>query len=557
MLRRLHIRDFVLVVELELEFGAGFTVLTGETGAGKSILIDALKLALGERGDATVLHPGSSRAEISAEFESTPELTLWMLEQGFDPQDGVLLRRVIDAQGRSRGYINGSPATLTQLRAAGAMLVDIHGQHAWQSLARSGASRELLDAHAQAAEAAGACATNWRHWKDLSERLESARTDAGRLQDDREQLAAQLSELARLAPLLQEWELLNAEHHRLAHAAELIEHLQGAEQLLDDDETGASRQLVRAHQELHAAGQIDASLAGVIEQLESAQSWVQDLTHELAARLRQTELDPHRLEEVDARLSTWLALARRHRVPPGELPSLWQGLQAKLGELERGADLPALERQVEAAAKALRHAAAQLSALRAAVAPKLSQSVQQQMQSLGMKGGRFEIALLPLEAIQADGAEEVELLVAGHPGAVLRPMARVASGGELSRIALAVAATTSAQQPVGTLIFDEVDAGVGGAVAHTVGRLLATLGKNRQVLAVTHLAQVAACAGEHLQVSKQSAGEATQSLVQRLDAPQRIGEIARMLGGDAASAVAQAHARELLQSAANPSPLQT
>ncbi len=557
MLRRLHIRDFVLVVELELEFGAGFTVLTGETGAGKSILIDALKLALGERGDATVLHPGSSRAEISAEFESTPELTLWMLEQGFDPQDGVLLRRVIDAQGRSRGYINGSPATLTQLRAAGAMLVDIHGQHAWQSLARSGASRELLDAHAQAAEAAGACATNWRHWKDLSERLESARTDAGRLQDDREQLAAQLSELARLAPLLQEWELLNAEHHRLAHAAELIEHLQGAEQLLDDDETGASRQLVRAHQELHAAGQIDASLAGVIEQLESAQSWVQDLTHELAARLRQTELDPHRQEEVDARLSTWLALARRHRVPPGELPSLWQGLQAKLGELERGADLPALERQVEAAAKALRHAAAQLSALRAAVAPKLSQSVQQQMQSLGMKGGRFEIALLPLEAIQADGAEEVELLVAGHPGAVLRPMARVASGGELSRIALAVAATTSAQQPVGTLIFDEVDAGVGGAVAHTVGRLLATLGKNRQVLAVTHLAQVAACAGEHLQVSKQSAGEATQSLVQRLDAPQRIGEIARMLGGDAASAVAQAHARELLQSAANPSPLQT
>ncbi len=557
MLRRLHIRDFVLVVELELEFGAGFTVLTGETGAGKSILIDALKLALGERGDATVLHPGSSRAEISAEFESTPELTLWMLEQGFDPQDGVLLRRVIDAQGRSRGYINGSPATLTQLRAAGVMLVDIHGQHAWQSLARSGASRELLDAHAQAAEAAGACATNWRHWKDLSERLESARTDAGRLQDDREQLAAQLSELARLAPLLQEWELLNAEHHRLAHAAELIEHLQGAEQLLDDDETGASRQLVRAHQELHAAGQIDASLAGVIEQLESAQSWVQDLTHELAARLRQTELDPHRQEEVDARLSTWLALARRHRVPPGELPSLWQGLQAKLGELERGADLPALERQVEAAAKALRHAAAQLSALRAAVAPKLSQSVQQQMQSLGMKGGRFEIALLPLEAIQADGAEEVELLVAGHPGAVLRPMARVASGGELSRIALAVAATTSAQQPVGTLIFDEVDAGVGGAVAHTVGRLLATLGENRQVLAVTHLAQVAACAGEHLQVSKQSAGEATQSLVQRLDAPQRIGEIARMLGGDAASAVAQAHARELLQSAANPSPLQT
>ncbi|SCC92193.1 recombination and repair protein [Thiomonas sp. X19] len=557
MLRRLHIRDFVLVAELELELGAGFTVLTGETGAGKSILIDALKLALGERGDATVLHPGSSRAEISAEFDATPELTDWMHEQGFEPQDGVLLRRVIDAQGRSRGYINGSPATLTQLRAAGAMLVDIHGQHAWQSLARSGAARELLDAHAQAAEAAQACATAWRQWKNLSERLDAARSDAGRLQDEREQLAAQLAELARLAPQPQEWEPLNAEHHRLAHAAELIEHLQAAEQLLDDDETGTSRQLARAHQELHAAGQIDANLAGLIEQLESAQSLVQDLAHELAAKLRQTELDPRRLEEVDARLSAWLGLARRHRVPPEELPSLWQSLQAKLAELEQGIDLPALERQVEAADKTLRQAAAQLSALRAAVAPKLAQGVQQQMQSLGMKGGRFEIALQPLETIQAQGAEDVELLVAGHPGAVLRPMARVASGGELSRIALAVAATTSAQQPVGTLIFDEVDAGIGGAVAHTVGRLLATLGESRQVLAVTHLAQVAACAGGHLQVSKQSAGEATQSRMQRLDMPQRVGEIARMLGGDAASAVAQAHARELLQSASNPSQLQT
>ncbi len=557
MLRRLYIRDFVLVAELELELGAGFTVLTGETGAGKSILIDALKLALGERGDASVLHPGSSRAEISAEFDAIPELAGWMHEQGFEPQDGVLLRRVIDAQGRSRGYINGSPATLTQLRAAGAMLVDIHGQHAWQSLARSGAARELLDAYALASAPAQDCATAWRQWKDLSERLEAARADAGRVQDRREQLAMQLAELARLAPRVQEWEPLNAEHHRLAHAAELIEHLQAAEQLLDDDETGASRQLARVHQELHAAGQVDADLAGLIEQLESAQSLVHDLTHELAAKLRQTELDPRRLEEVDARLSSWLGLARRHRVPPGELHALWQGLQAKLVELEQGTDLPALERQVEAADKTLRRAAAQLSALRAAVAPKLARGVQQQMQSLGMKGGRFEVALHPLEVIRAHGAEDVELLVAGHPGAALRPLERVASGGELSRIALAVAAITSAQQPVGTLIFDEVDAGIGGAVAHTVGRLLAALGENRQVLAVTHLAQVAACAGAHLQVSKQSVGEATRSHMQSLDAPQRVGEIARMLGGDAASAVAQAHARELLQDAPNPTRLPT
>ncbi len=552
MLRRLHIRNFVLVAELELELGAGFTALTGETGAGKSILIDALKLALGERGDASVLHPGSSRAEIGAEFDVTSELADWISDQGFEAQDSVLLRRVIDAQGRSRGYINGSPATLTQLRAAGGLLVDLHGQHAWQSLARSSAARDLLDAHAQAAQARQACAAAWRQWKVLSDRLDAARHDAGRLLHEREQVEAELAELVRLAPLPQEWEPLNAEHHRLAHAAELIEHLQTASQLLDDDETGALRQLARSQQALHAGAQIDPHWAGLIEQLQSSQSLVQDLTHELAARLRQTDLDPVRLAEVDARLSAWLGLSRRHRVQAAELHALWQSLELKLAELEQGADVPALERQVQMADKALRQAAGQLSALRTAAAPQLAQGVQAQMQSLGMKGGRFEVALQPLDAIQAYGAEDVELQVAGHPGATLNPIARVASGGELSRIALALAAITAAQQPVGTLIFDEVDAGIGGAVAHTVGCLLAGLGTTRQVLAVTHLAQVAACAGGHLQVSKQSVNEATQSQVHRLDAPDRVLEIARMLGGDATSAVAQAHARELLQSASNP-----
>ncbi len=549
MLRRLHIRDFVLVSEMELELGAGFTVLTGETGAGKSILIDALKLALGERGDADVLRPGSSRAEISAEFDVPGDLAGWLDEQGFEAQDAALLRRVIDAQGRSRGFINGSPATLAQLRAAGSMLVDIHGQHAWQSLGRSGAARDLLDAYAHAGEARQACAAAWRHWKDLNDRLDAARGDAGRLIEEREQLAAQLAELARLAPQPQEWEPLNAEHHRLTHAAELIEQLQAASNLLDDDEAGAARQLARARQALQAANQIDPALGSVCEQVESVLTIMQDLTHELGARLRQTDLDPERLSEVDARLSAWMGLARRHRVQPAELHALWHGLQARFDALEQGVDVPALERQVMAADKTLRQAAARLSALRVAAAPRLAEGVQVLMQELGMKGGRFDVSLSPLLAVQAQGAEDVELLVAGHPGAALRPLSRVASGGELSRIALALAATTSAQQPVGTLIFDEVDAGIGGAVAHTVGRLLAGLGQGRQVLAVTHLAQVAACSSRHLQVSKQSAGGGTQSHIVALYAGARVMEIARMLGGDTESAVARAHARELLESA--------
>ena len=548
MLRRLHIRDFVLVNALDLELGAGFTVLTGETGAGKSILIDALKLALGERGDASVLRPGSVRAEISAEFDVPLILADWVEEQGFEAQDTILLRRVIDAQGRSRGFINGSPATLTQLRAAGAMLVDIHGQHAWQSLARSDAARDLLDGYAQAKDTRQACANAWHHWKLLNERLDAARVNADRLVEEREQLGAQIAELDRLAPLDQEWEPLNAEHHRLAHAAELIEHLQAADQLLDDEEAGANRRLARAYQLLQAAGQIDPQLVALADQLDSAQSITRDLTHELGAKLRQADVDPDRMAKVDARLSAWMGVARRHRVSPAEIPALWQELRSRRDELELGTDLPALEKQAQTAYEALGKAAERLSARRAKAAPELAKGVQDLMQQLGMKGGRFDVALQPLSEIQVSGAEGVELLVAGHAGAELRALARVASGGELSRIALAVAATTAAQQPVGTLIFDEVDAGIGGSVAHTVGRLLARLGQSGQVLAVTHLAQVAACAASHLQVSKSSTGTGTQSHIEQLGPAQRVAEIARMLGGDAESTVAQAHARELLDS---------
>ncbi len=550
MLRRLHIREFVLVDELELEFGPGFTALTGETGAGKSILIDALKLALGERGDASVLLAGASRAEISAEFDTPPELLEWLDGQGFDPGDSVLLRRVIDAQGRSRGFLNGSPATLAQLRQAGSLLVDIHGQHAWQSLARSDAAAELLDAYAGAGAERQACAQAWRAWRDADARLRAARDDAGQLQREREALEIELAELDRLAPRDDEWEPLNAEHRRLAHAAELIEQLQAAGAWLDDDETGALRMLARAQQVLQSAAGIDAALQPLVEQLDQLRTLGAELGHEVAARLRQADVDPQRLAEVDARLSAWMAQARRHRIAPDALPAHWQDARARLQQLQQGADLDALAAAERAAQAALRDAAQRLSRRRAEAARRLAAGVRGLLQELGMKGGDFAVDLRALPHIQATGAEAVELLVAGHAGAELRPLGRVASGGELSRIALALAATTAAQQTVGTLMFDEVDAGIGGAVAHTVGRLLGALGTDRQVLAVTHLAQVAAAASQHLQVDKTSRDGQTLSRVTCLDDAARVREIARMLGGDAASEVALAHAREMLGAAA-------
>lgn len=551
MLRRLHIRQFVLVDELELEFGPGFTVLTGETGAGKSILIDALKLALGERGDASLLLPGAARAEISAEFDTPAGLAPWLEQQGFEAGDTVLLRRVIDAQGRSRGFLNGSPATLAQLRQAGDALVDIHGQHAWQSLARSDAARDLLDAYAGAAAEREACAQAWRVWRDADEHLRAARGDAGQLQREREALQVEVAELGRLAPQADEWEPLNAEHRRLAHAAELIEQLQAADAWLDDDETGAVRMLARAQQALQAAAGIDPALQALVDQLEQVRALGAELGHEVAARLRQADVDPQRLAEVDARLSAWMGQARRHRVAPDELPAHWQALRERLARLEHGADLDALAAAERAAHARLGEAARLLGKRRAEASVRLAAGVRALMPELGMKGGDFAVELRPLPAIQSGGAEAVELLVAGHAGAQLRPLARVASGGELSRIALAVAATTAAQQPVGTLMFDEVDAGIGGAVAHTVGRLLGALGADRQVLAVTHLAQVAASASQHLQVDKSPRDGRTFSSVSPLDPPARVREIARMLGGDADSEVALAHAREMLAGAAS------
>jgi DNA repair protein RecN (Recombination protein N) len=557
MLQRLALRDFVIVPALDLEFDAGFTVLTGETGAGKSILIDALQLALGGRGEALVVREGAPRAEISAEFDAVPPaLVPWLAEAGFDAggDDGgtLLLRRVIDAQGKSRAWINGSAATVAQLREAGEHLLDIHGQHAWQSLMRPAAVRALLDAQAGLDTAPLAAA--WARRKAAEAALADARARQASLGEERDRLAWQIGELDKLAPGADEWATLNAEHQRAAHAQALQDAARSALDALADGEPHNAGALVqRAIDALAAGTRHDTQLDAPLEVLRGAQAQIDDAAHTLNAYLGRIEVDGRRLEALDARLGAWVALARRQRRAPEELPALLERWREELRTLDAASDLGALERALADASAAYDAEAARVSAARRAAAPRLGAAVSAAMQPLGMAGGRFEVALLPLDAPQAWGRESVELRVAAHAGATPRALAKVASGGELSRLALAVAVTTAAADRAGvpTLIFDEVDAGVGGSVAHAVGRLMKQLGRERQVFAVTHLAQVAACADQHCVVTKASEGGATTSRVRPVRGEARVAEVARMLGGERL-ATSLAHAQELLSLAAPP-----
>jgi len=555
MLRRLALRDFVIVSALEVDFTAGFSVLTGETGAGKSILVDALQLALGSRGDAGVVREGAARADITAEFDSPASLRGWLDEAGFAGADNadnadasLLLRRTIDAQGKSRAWVNGSAATVAQLREAADHLVDIHGQHAWQSLTRGPAVRALLDTFGQID--AAPLHASWQRWKAADEALGHARTKQGELGRERERLAWQIGEVAKLAPAAEEWDELNAEHQKLSNAQSLIDAARAALQAVDEADDNASSLTGRAADALAGVCEFDHALAEVLDVLQSAQAQLQDAAHSLSGYLNHTDLEPERLQVLDERMAAWVGLARRYRRPPAELPALLAQWKQELGALDAAADLDALQAEALAAHTAFTAAAQRVSAARRAAAPKLASAVTQAMQQLGMAGGRFDVALLPQDGPQSFGMESAEFLVAGHAGSTPRPLGKVASGGELSRIALAIAVTTSqlqgADRAVGTLIFDEVDAGVGGAVAETVGRLMKQLGRDRQVLAVTHLPQVAACADAHFVVSKSAVGGQVRSDVQAVNGEARVAEVARMLGGERLSGTSLAHAQEML-----------
>jgi DNA repair protein RecN (Recombination protein N) len=546
VLRALEVRDLVIIERASLELAGGFTVLTGETGAGKSLLVDAIELLVGGRADANMIRDGSERAEISAEFEIRSDLGAWLDERELSGDPGqLLLRRTLDRSGRSRCFINGHAATLAQLREAGELLVDIHGQHAHQSLLRGAAQRELLDAHAECQGLARETAQAFRDWKRLEEvALEAEKSHVAR-ESERAELEEKTKELKRLALREGEWDLVTAQHARLAHGSALLAGAQSSLEALVEAEGAALPQLSAVASRLRTLSEHDAGLKAVVELLESADAQAGEAVRELRHYASRVDLDPEALRETEARIEAMYAAARKHRVRPEELPQRLAELERRLAELELAVDPEALKREVAASRARYEAAAKRLSARRAAGAQALSKDVTAAMQQLAMAGGKFNIGLKPLEQSGASGAEDIEFEVASHPSLPLRPLAKVASGGELSRISLAIQLVAAKASPVSTLVFDEIDSGVGGAVAQTIGKALRKLGRDRQVLCVTHLPQVAASGDAQWSVTKSSSRGKVRVEATLLEREARILELARMLGG--AQATARRHAAELLE----------
>jgi DNA repair protein RecN (Recombination protein N) len=549
MLRRLTIRDFVLVDRLELEFEAGFGTLTGETGAGKSILVDALAFALGERADASLIRSGAERAEVSAEFDldGAPAAAEWLREHDLDADEGLLLRRVLDGNGRSRAYLNGSPATVQQLREVAESLVDIHGQHAHQSLLRGDAQRALLDTHAGLNPLLTQVTGAWRAWRELKTSLEAAAGGAEALLREREQLDWQVRELETLGFSADEWVTLNGEHKRLAHAASLVEGARFSLAILAEGDTACEAQVDSVAHRLDGLAEYDPALAEVAALLQSAQAELTEAISALRRYADRVELDPARLSEIERRIEAVLDCARKFRSTPEELPAMLARWQERLAALGEAADVAAIEARAAEARKLYEQLAQRLSGERLKAAKALGGEVSRVMQQLALGGGQFEIALPAVEGGNAFGLEQVEFRIAGLAGSESRSLAKVASGGELSRISLAIQVVTSQAASVPTLIFDEVDVGIGGGVAEVVGRLLRELGTERQVLCVTHLPQVAARANWQWQVAKGGENGQIRSRVAALDADGRVEEIARMLGGVEITAITRQHAKEMLE----------
>lgn len=554
MLQTLALRDFVIVDQLELDLTSGFTVLTGETGAGKSILLDALSLVLGERADSSQIREGSNRAEISALFRIDPgeiqRLNAWLDELGFPIEDegqSLLLKRTIEISGRSRAFINGGVATLAQLREAGDQLVDIHGQHAHQLLLKSGAQRDLLDRHANHMELAGEVSQSFKTLNDSRRQLEQAENAGQDIERERERLAWQLEELTELSPQAGEWSAIQGEHARLANGAKIISGCQEAIDVLSETDNSVESILSKASANISALAEHDAALSDISQALESAQIQIDEAVHSLNRYLQKLDLDPARLSEVEERMQALHGVARKYRTDADALPALLNDTAERLEALTASQNIGALREKVKAEETKYLKLAKQLSEKRNKAALDLGKQVTAAMQDLSMAGGRLEIALTPLSEGGAHGLEQIEFLVAGHAGSTPRSLAKVASGGELARISLAISVITSKASFTPTLIFDEVDAGIGGAVAETVGKLLRQLGESYQILCVTHLPQVAAQGNQHLKVSKSQAGKKTLSQVTSLGRSERVEEIARMLGGATITDTTRRHARELLE----------
>ncbi len=552
MLLALSLRDFVIVEKLNLNFQTGFTVLTGETGAGKSITLDALGLLLGDKADFSQVRTGAQEAQLSALFDigGLPALQAQLYEQGLLEEGGeeLSIRRIIDAKGKSRSFINNQAATLAQLKAIGSQLIDIHGQNAHHSLNQESAQRQLLDAFAGAQEQADSVKKLYQNWSDARKALHEAQNHAENIAIERERVEWQYNELNQLDLRHGEWESLNQSHHSLAHAAEL---LQAAEQVSEhiDGDNGMQRQLYQCQKLLGSLQNIEPRFAESLEMLAAVEAELGEIGANMRDVANRVEINPSELAEQERRMGELMGMARKYRVEPEELPAKLEELNRTLQSLHEAADIAALEAAVARTEAEYTAAAQKLSAMRREAAAKLAAETTGHMQHLSMKGATLHIELPPCPPAP-HGLEQVQYQVAANKGSPLRPLNKVASGGELARISLSIQVVTSRYTQVPTLIFDEVDTGIGGGVAETVGRALRALGKRHQVLAVTHLPQVAACGENHWQVHKHSEGEQTVSEIKVLNNSGRIEEIARMLGGEVITDTTRKHAEEMLALAA-------
>jgi DNA repair protein RecN (Recombination protein N) len=556
MLTRLQIRDFAIVDRIAVDFGPGMTVLTGETGAGKSILVDAVGLVLGERGGSQLVRSGAKRAEFSAEFEvsTLPQVRDWLEQQALDQDESCLLRRVINADGRSRAFINGNATTLQQLKELGEMLLDIHGQHFHQSLGHRRIQRELLDHFGELLELRGETETAFRDWEALQERLQQLRAADADRASRLDLLAFQLQELDALHAQAGEVEELRSERQRLKHSGALAEGISRALADLTEGDAGNAVGLVSAAaRAVEALLDFDEQLAPVLELLDGAAIQIGEASDALQRYGDGLDSNPAHRDWVEERLDAYQTVARKHRVAPEQLPELCERLRLELDELgnaeERG---KALEKQAAAAAAGYQRLADTLSAGRQQAARAFSAQVTEAMAGLGMPGGTFEVSVVrPADARpRAFGLDDIEFLISANPGQPLLPLSKVASGGELSRMSLAIQVVASDGSTIPTMIFDEVDSGVGGQVAEMVGRRLHQLGDQRQVFCVTHLPQVASLADQHIRISKVSDGKVTRTSVHELGHDERVQEIARMLGGVEITQKTVDHAAEMLAGAA-------
>ena len=552
MLSHLAVSNFAIVDRIEVDFRGGMTVLTGETGAGKSILIDALGFVLGERGSARVVRQGAKRAEFSAEFDvaGLPAVREWLAANELDQDDECLVRRVIGEDGRSRAFVNGQPVTMQQLKALGDFLVDIHGQHFHQSLTRRGVQRELLDHFGGLGADVEATRSAFGEWRALADELASASTREADRASRIDLLRFQIDELDELGPDADEPADLAAEQQRLKNSGRLLEGTQQALlRLSEGDDVNAVALLADAARSVDGLVEFDGALAEVSEYLEAASIQLGEASDALQRYTGSLDADPARRDWVETRLANLKAVARKHQVEPAELPDTLSAMQAELDSLlsadERGREL---EGAVQAAEERYIAEAKALSTKRGKAAKAFDAAVTEAMQGLGMPGGVFQVHVesLPIEAARESGLDAIEFLISANPGQPPAPLSRVASGGELSRMSLAIQVIASDGSLIPTMIFDEVDSGVGGSVAEMVGRRLQDLGSSRQVLCVTHLPQVASLARQHLRIAKVTDGKATRTTAEALGHDERVDEIARMLGGVEITETTREHAAEML-----------